>query len=109
MNRTAWSAYQGMRSEIEQAEADLKEMKQPPRVPWEAFADAVLLANESAVKQHSEYPDAKASDDAVAAANLVNSLVDENGDRGGTDTDRHSQCKRESYTGQRTCLGKPGA
>ena len=79
MNRAAWIAYHDLRSEIEQAEADFKKMKQPPRVPWRAFADAVLLAGESAVKQHPKYPDAKASDDAVAAANLVNSLVDETG------------------------------
>ena len=79
VNRAAWIAYQDILREIEQAEADLKGMKQPPRVSWEAFADAVLLANESAVKQHAEYPDAKASGDTVAAANLVNSLVDETG------------------------------
>ena len=79
MNRAARIAYHDLRSEIEQAEADLKEMKQPPRVPWEAFADAVLLAGESQTKQHPEYAGAKASDDAVAAANLVNSLVDETG------------------------------
>ena len=78
MNRAATIAYHDLRSEIEQAEADLKEMKQPPRVPWEAFADAVLLAGESAVKQHPEYPDAKTGD-IVVAAKLVNSLVDEAG------------------------------
>ena len=78
MNRAAWIAYHDLRSEIEQAEADLKEMKQPPRVPWKAFADAVLLAGESQTKQHSEYAGAKTGD-AVAAANLVNSLVDEAG------------------------------
>ena len=78
MNRAARIAYHDLRSEIEQAEADLKEMKQPPRVPWEAFADAVLLAGESQTKQHPEYAGAKTGD-AVAAANLVNSLVDEAG------------------------------
>ena len=79
MNRAAWIAYYDLQSEIEQAEADLKAMKQPPRVPWEAFADVVLLASESAVKRHPDYPDAKSSNDVVAAANLVNSLVDEPG------------------------------
>ena len=79
MNRAAWTAYHDLRGEIEQAEADLKEMKQPPRVPWEAFADAVLLAGESQTKQHPEYPRAKASGDAEAAANLVSGLVDETG------------------------------
>ena len=77
MNRASWIAFHDLRGEIEQAEADLKEMKQPPRVAWEGFADVVLLAGESAVKQHPEYPDAKSSNDVVAAANLVNSLVDE--------------------------------
>ncbi len=79
MNRAAWIAYHDLRGEIKQAEADLKEMKQPPRVPWEAFADAVLLAGESHTKQHPEYPSAKTSGDAEAAANLVSSLVDEVG------------------------------
>ena len=78
MNRTAWVAYHDLCSEIEQAKAELKAMRQPPRVPWEAFADAVLLAGESAVKQHPEYPDAKTGD-IVVAAKLVNSLVDEAG------------------------------
>ena len=78
MNRAARIAYHDLRGEIEQAEADLKEMKHPPRVPWKAFADAVLLAGESQTKQHSEYAGAKTGD-AVAAANLVNSLVDEAG------------------------------
>ena len=78
MNRAAWIAYWDLCGEIEQAEADLKAMKFPPRVPWEAFADAVLLAGESEVKQHPEYPGAK-SGDAMAATNLVNSLVDEAG------------------------------
>ena len=78
MNRAAWIAYHDLRSEIEQAEADLKAMKQPPRVPWKAFADVVLLASESAVKQHPDYPGAKTGD-IVVAAKLVNSLVDEAG------------------------------
>ncbi len=78
MNRDEWIAYHDLRSEMEQAKADLKEVKQPPRVPWESFADAVLLAGESQTKQHHEYVDAKTGD-AMAAANLVNSLVDEAG------------------------------
>ncbi|MXW79411.1 MAG: type I-U CRISPR-associated protein Cas5/Cas6, partial [Gemmatimonadetes bacterium] len=79
MNRAAWVAYHDLQSEIEQAEADLKEMKQPPRVAWEAFADVVLLAGESETKKHPEYPSAKSSGDPEAAANLVSSLVDEAG------------------------------
>ena len=76
-NRDDWIEYQDIRGEIEQAETDAKAMKQPPRVAWEAFADAVLLAGESDVKQHPEYPDAKTSNDVVGAAYLVNSLVNE--------------------------------
>lgn len=79
MNRAAWVAYHDLQSEIKQAEADFRGMKQPPRVPWEAFADAILLAGESQTKQHPEYANAKASNDAMAAVNLVNSLVDETG------------------------------
>ena len=79
LNRSAWIAYCDLQGEIEQAEADLKEMKQPPRVAWRTFPDVVLLASESEVKQHPDYPDAKSSHDVVAAANLVNSLVDESG------------------------------
>ena len=79
MNRAAWISYHDLRGEIEQAEADRKAMKQPPRVPWKAFADVVLLASESAVKQHPDYPDAKSSYDVAAAASLVDSLVDESG------------------------------
>ena len=77
MNRAAWIAYQDLQGKIEQAQADLKEMKQPPRVQWNAFPDVLLLASESEVKQHPDYPDAKSSHDVTAAANLANSLVDE--------------------------------
>ncbi len=79
LNRNAWTAYHDLHGEIEHAEADLKKMKQPPRVPWEAFPDAVLLAGESRTKQHPDYTGAKADGDAEAAANLVGSLVDEAG------------------------------
>ena len=79
MNRAASIAYRDLRGEIKQAETDLKAMKHPPRVPWKAFANAVLLVGESHAKQHPEFPGAKASGDAEAAANLVSSLVDEEG------------------------------
>ena len=78
MNRAEWIAYHDLYCEIEQAEADLKTMKSPPRVAWESFADVVLLASESAVKRHSEYSAAKAGD-AKAAAVLVSNFVDEAG------------------------------
>ena len=79
MNRAAWIDYQDLRGEIEQAKADLKGMKHPPRAPWEAFPDVVLLVGESRTKQQPEYHSAKKSGDAEAAANLVSSLVDEAG------------------------------
>ena len=79
MNRALWIAFHDLFDEIKQAEADLKEMKPPPRVPWKGFADAVFLAGEPDVKQHPEYSEAKMGNDAIAAAHLVNSLVDENG------------------------------
>ena len=47
----------------------------PPRVAWKAFPCAVLLAAQSTVLRHSEYRAGKAGDP-VAAANLVNCLVD---------------------------------
>ena len=50
----------------------------PPRVPWLDFPDAVLLAEERRTKKHPEYAAAK-SGDSVAAAALVQSLVDERG------------------------------
>ena len=50
----------------------------PPRIIWQGFPDAVLLATESDTRQHPEYPGAKAGD-AVAAARLVRALVDETG------------------------------
>ena len=76
MNRSAWVAYHDLRYEIEQAEADLKAMKHPPRVPWRAFADVVLLAGESQTKQRPEYAGAKTGD-AAAAGDLVKALVGE--------------------------------
>ena len=79
MNRDAWTAYHELYGEIERAEAALKEMKQPPRVSWEAFPAAVLLAEESRTKQHPDYTGAKAGGDVEAASNLINGLVDDTG------------------------------
>ena len=53
-------------------------MRQPPRVAWRAFPDAVLLATESRTKRHPEYAAAK-SGDAAAALRLVDALVEEPG------------------------------
>ena len=75
-NRDQWIAYHDLEHELEQAKADIESIKYPPRVPWGNFVNAVLLVNESALKQHPEYPDAKTGN-SVAAANLVDSLVDE--------------------------------
>ncbi len=66
-NRAAWMEYHDLCAEIKQAEADLKAMKHPPRVPWESFADVILLAGEPQTKQHPAYAGAKTGD-AVAAA-----------------------------------------
>ena len=51
-------------------------MEQPPRVPWRAFPDVVLLADESRTRQHPLYRAAKTGD-AGSAAILVRALVDE--------------------------------
>ena len=77
-NRDAWIAYHDLRAEIEQSQADLKAMWQPPRAVWRDFPNAVLLAAETPTKRHPEYRVAK-SGDAVAATNLVRTLVDETG------------------------------
>ena len=77
-NGDDWIAYRDLRAELEQARADLRVMKQPPRVAWRDFPDVVLLAAEAVTKRHAEYRAAK-SGDAVAAAVLVRTLVDEPG------------------------------
>ena len=70
--------YHDLCNEIEQSRSDLKAMRHPPRVAWHDFPDAVLLAAATPTLRHPEYPAAK-SGDAVAAANLVRTLVDETG------------------------------
>ncbi len=77
-NRDSWIAYHDLSDEIDRAKTALKAMKQPPRVPWRDFPDAVLLAPERETKAHSEYAAAK-SGSAAAAARLVDALVDEAG------------------------------
>ena len=78
-NRDSWIAYHDLRYEVVRAEADLKAMKQPPRVAWpQEFPDAVLLAPESQTRRHPEYAAAK-SGDAVPAVKLVHALVREAG------------------------------
>ena len=57
---------------------DPEAMKPPPRTAWRDFPDAVLLADETRTARHPEYAAAKAGD-AVAAARLVDALVDESG------------------------------
>ena len=77
-NRDAWIAWHDLRDELERAQADLKAMKPPPRVAWQGFPDAVLLADETRTRRHPAYAAAKAGD-AAAATNLVHALVDEAG------------------------------
>ena len=65
----------------EHAEAELKAVTPPPRKLWpKGFPDAILLAEETATKRHPLYAAAKAGSD-LAAAGLVDSLVDEAGIR----------------------------
>ena len=77
-NRDLWIAYHDLRDEIDSAVADLNAMKQPPRVAWQDFPDAVLLAPESQTTRHPEYASAK-SGDAAAARRLVDALVEDAG------------------------------
>ena len=66
---------------VEQAEMALKAMTPPPRRAWRrGFPDAILLADETTTKRHALYAAAKTGND-LAAANLVDSLVDESGVR----------------------------
>ena len=60
---------------IEDAQAELKEMKPPPRIPWRNFPDAVILAPEPVTRQHRDYAAAK-SGDAAAAGRLVEALFE---------------------------------
>ena len=53
-------------------------MNHPPRVPWGAFPDAIILAAEPVVKSHPEYAKAK-SGDIGAARVLVAELVSQEG------------------------------
>ena len=55
-------------------EADHEAMNLPPRIPWGAFPDAIILAAEPVVKCHPEYAKAK-SGDIGAARVLVAELV----------------------------------
>lgn len=52
----------------------MKRTKQPPRVEWGDFPDAVLLASEIMMKRHLDYAAAK-SGDVAAAARLVRSII----------------------------------
>jgi len=74
MNRQAWVAYHDLQARIDEAKEELDAMVLPPRKPWDHFPDAVLLASESATKQHPVYRTAK-SGDASAATILVRDLV----------------------------------
>ena len=77
-NRESQIAWLDLCAAIEDAQAEWKAMKPPPRVPWLDFPDAVLLATEPRTRQHRDYAGAK-SGDAVAAGRLVAALVEESG------------------------------
>ena len=77
-NRDALLSYRDLQDEIQNAQADLKAMKLPPRTGWRGFPDAVLLAAEMDTKRHSDYVAAK-SGNPQAAAKLVEALVDDAG------------------------------
>lgn len=78
-NRDAWLAFHDLRDEISRAESAKKEMKQPPRVAWRDFPDAVLLSAENKTMRHRKYREAKFRGDAAAAAILVDEIVDQQG------------------------------
>ena len=75
-NRESWIAYRDLSHPIERAQAELKANSPPPRVPWQDFPDALLLASERETKTPPDYAAAK-SGDASAAARLVDALIDE--------------------------------
>ena len=77
-SRSAWIAFHDLKDEIARAEANLRESKQPPRVEWRDFPNAVLLASETETKRHPEFAAAK-SGDVTAAARLAQSMVSEAG------------------------------
>ena len=73
----ARQAYRDNLEQLEQAEADLKAVRPPPRVAWRrGFPDAVLLADETNTKRHPYYEAAKSGND-LAAWRLIESLLGE--------------------------------
>ena len=48
----------------------------PERPPWNGFPDVIIVAHETAVKKHQEYPQAKAGDVTEAAAAAKRLAVD---------------------------------
>jgi hypothetical protein len=75
----AWRRHRRNIEQIERAEADLADMTPPPRVAWRrGFPDVVILAMEHQTKAHADYRAAK-SGNSLAAAKLVQGLVDETG------------------------------
>ena len=75
-SRDSSIAYRDLRGAIDRAKTNLKSTKQPPRAAWRDFPDAFLLAPERETLSHPEYAAAK-SGDAVAAARLVDALVNQ--------------------------------
>jgi len=74
MNRQAWNDYHDLSARIDEAKEELDATVLPPRKSWDHFREVMLLASESATKQHPVYRAAK-SGDARAAAALVRDSV----------------------------------
>ena len=73
----AWQAYHDNIEQLEQAEADRKAIRPPPRTAWRRhFPNAILLANETDTRQHPDYAAAK-SGDVAAARRLIGALLNE--------------------------------
>ena len=79
-NRDRCVAYRDLLYELDQAKAELKAIKHPPRAAWHEFPDVVLLADEKQVKHHDQYSGAK-SGAWLAAKGLVKEFVSMSGIR----------------------------
>ena len=77
LNRDEFLAFQDISGEISKIKTTLKEIKaaQPHRENWNAFPDVLILKEETAVKKHPVYPEAKRGDPTAAAAMLENLLA----------------------------------
>ncbi|MDE0480834.1 MAG: type I-U CRISPR-associated protein Csb2 [Gammaproteobacteria bacterium] len=76
LNRDDFLAFHDLLGEIGDIKEALKAIKaaQPQRTDWEGFPDVLILKEESAVKGHPLFPDAKRGNPAAAAAMLKDLL-----------------------------------